>query len=215
VPDQKITEVGTGVDTELFSRDGELRPAGAQTFVYAGTISEIQGASVFVDGFLTIASEFPDARLLIFGRGTEEPELRERASGHPQIEFRGQVPGDEVAAWLRSARAGLASVRPSRGYDFAFATKAFTALSCGTPVLYAGVGPTREFVTDNDLGEVTDWNVEAVAEAMRRMLGTEVSEAERVRLASWAQSEVSLNAVARKAVLAVERVTASSGRVRR
>lgn len=206
VPAEHISDVGTGVDTDLFAPAGEHRSGGDQTLVYAGTLSEIQGAGVFIDAFVTIADEFPDARLVVFGRGTEEPEMRQRAAMTPAIDFRGQVDGPEVAAWLRSARAGLASVRPRRGYDFAFATKAFSSLSCGTPVLYAGVGPTRTVIETHDLGIGVDWDVESVAAAMRRVLGTTLTDDERARISAWARANVSLDAVAAKAVAAIDDV---------
>lgn len=204
VPRDRIVDVGTGIDTELFSPEGERLELGGPAFVYAGTMSEIQGAGVFVDAFARIAEEFPTARLVFFGRGTEEHELRERAARiSDRIEFRGQVDGATVAAAFRGALAGLASVRPNSGYDFAYATKAFASVGCAAPVLYAGVGAAREPIAANGLGVVADWDPEAVAGAMRRLLAEPVDATRRAGLAAWVEDNASLNAVAERSLAAL------------
>lgn len=199
-----IHDVGTGIDTELFNADGPRADIGAKTFVYAGTMSEIQGASVFVEAFLEVLVDHPDAKLLMYGQGVEEKALRAMSAGAGgRIEFRGNVAGETVASSLRSAVAGLASVRPSRGYDFAFATKALVSLSCGTPVLYAGVGPLRDVIDEHDLGWTVDWDVSQVAATMRQVLQESPDGARRSRLSAWAATHYSLAAVGRSAAEAV------------
>ena len=207
----KVAEVGTGIDTDTFTPAaaetgaGTAVPAGSKrTFVYAGTMSEIQGAGVFVDGFLKVMDRFPDAELLMYGQGVELAELAERAvPAGSRIRFMGVVGGSETAAALREAVAGLASVRPGRGYDFAFATKAFASLACGAPVIYAGVGPLRDIVEQNSLGHSVDWDAGEVAEAMAAVLESPAAPAERARLAAWAGENYSLRGVGSKAAEAL------------
>jgi glycosyltransferase involved in cell wall biosynthesis len=203
----KVAEVGTGIDTDTFTpaAGGTAEPSGSKrTFVYAGTMSEIQGAGVFVDGFLKVMDRFPDAELLMYGQGVELAELAERAApAGNRIRFMGVAGGSETAAALREAAAGLASVRPGRGYDFAFATKAFASLACGTPVVYAGVGPLRDIVECNSLGHSVDWDAGQVAEAMAAVLESPAAPAERVRLAAWVRENYSLRGVGSKAAEAL------------
>jgi glycosyltransferase involved in cell wall biosynthesis len=205
----KVAEVGTGIDTETFSLSGPAAPAD-QVFVYAGTMSEIQGAGVFVDAFLEIMDRAPRARLLMYGQGVELAELQRRAApAGDRIRFMGVAGGDEIARVLRGAAAGLASVRPSRGYDFAFATKAFVSLSCGAPVIYAGVGPLRSLVAENALGHSVDWDAGQVAEAMLKVLAEPVPEAERRRYSAWVEENYSLHTVGRRAAAAVQAAVAA------
>jgi glycosyltransferase involved in cell wall biosynthesis len=205
----KVAEVGTGIDTETFTPApagiGTAGPAGSKrTFVYAGTMSEIQGAGVFVDGFLKVMERFPDAELLMYGQGVELAELAERAApAGDRIRFMGVAGGSETAAALREAAAGLASVRPGRGYDFAFATKAFASLACGTPVIYAGVGPLRGIVEQNQLGHSVDWDASEVADAMAAVLDNPAAAAERARLSAWVRENYSLSGVGSKAAEAL------------
>lgn len=203
----RVTIVGTGVDTDRFCSTGPAASSISPYLVYAGTISEIHGAGIFVEAFGRIADEFPSARLKMFGDGVElasiQVRAKELASG--QIDFPGRVSGDDIASWFRGAVAALASVRPGRGYDFAFATKAFASIGCGTPVIYAGVGPTRGLIQDNKLGWVADWDVEQVAEAMRLALRDARSVSERERLSNWVENHASLRKVGLSAVRAIDK----------
>lgn len=207
----RVAEVGTGIDTDTFTpavsgtgAEASIPVGSKRTFVYAGTMSEIQGAGVFVDGFLKVMDRFPDAELLMYGQGVELAELAERAApAGNRIRFMGVAGGSETAAALREAAAGLASVRPGRGYDFAFATKVFASLACGAPVIYAGVGPLREIVKQDNLGHSVDWDAGEVAEAMAAVLESPAAPAERARLAGWVRENYSLRRVGSKAAEAI------------
>lgn len=191
-----IHMVGTGVDTDTFSPVGDARPEEGTFFVYAGTMSEIQGAGVFVDAFALIAQDNPDVRLLMFGQGVELEALKARAEAiGPQVQFRPPTSGSEVASYFRSAIASLASVRPGKGYDFAFATKSLAGLAAGAPTIYAGVGPMVELIEENKLGIVSEWDPASVALAMKAMIASPVSEADRSRLATWTEEHFSLRSV--------------------
>ncbi|WP_298251561.1 glycosyltransferase [uncultured Arthrobacter sp.] len=193
---ERVVNVGTGVDTRKFSVEGRATPEPGRYFVYAGTMSEIQGAGVFVDGFLKVMAEFPDVRLIMYGQGVERDELLDRSvPAGERITFPGTVDSEYLSSVLRGAVAGLASVRPAKGYDFAFATKAFVSLSCGTPVIYAGVGPLKDIIAGENLGLSVEWNADDVAQAMRRLLATRRPHSEKQRLAAWVEDNYSLTRV--------------------
>src|SRR5690606_23562815 len=107
----------------------------------------------------------------MYGGGVDVEALKERSAGvRHRIEFPGSVSPEEVATWLRGSTASLASIRPGRGYDFAFPTKALASIGCGVPVIYAGPGPLRAIISENDLGWATEWNIDEVATAMEEAL---------------------------------------------
>ncbi len=192
----RVVNVGTGVDTAAFSYEGPKEPAEGRYFVYAGTMSEIQGAGVFVDAFKEIAAEYPDVQLMMFGQGVELEELK--ASAAPlsgRVRFLPPAQGTEIARWHRGAVANLASVRPGRGYDFAFATKALAGLSAGAPAVYAGVGPLAEIIREHRLGIACEWDAVSVADAMRTMLEHPFDGDRRKQLSEWVEENYSLNAV--------------------
>lgn len=201
---QSVHNVGTGVDTQVFSLAGPTMAAEGKYFIYAGTMSEIQGAGVFVDAFVRVSKKHPHVRLVMFGQGTELEELQKRAAAAgSQIVFNPPASGATVSAWMRSSLANLASVRPDRGYDFAFATKALAGLSAGAPVIYAGVGPLKDLIVDNNLGQGCEWDVDQVAAAMGRAIEEAVTEGARARISNWVESNYSLHAVGAKAAKAV------------
>lgn len=201
--DHDILVVGTGVDTETFRavpHDGAT-----PTFVYAGTMSELQGAEVFVRAFAQVAADRPDARLVMFGQGVQADQLRRLADSLApgQVSFPGRVPGEVVAAEVSQAAAGLASLHPDMGYDYAFPTKMFAVTACGVPVIYSGPGPGYEIVRSNGLGWACDWSPDEVAEAMREALERRPGPGEAERLSGWTRTFASQDAVAEKAAAAV------------
>lgn len=167
-PGVAITVVPNGIDTTVFRPDGPTRD-GAPWGVYAGTTSEWQGADVFIRAMPAVRRALGDeARILFVGQGSAWDELRalagELAPG--AVEFSGPVSPAEAALLLRSARLGLVSLRSGTGYDFAVPTKIFAAAATGTPVLFAGVGPSRTVIDDHGLGVSCDEDAEDVAPAM-------------------------------------------------
>lgn len=200
----RISVVGTGVDTETFSlaRDPAVT---SPTLVYAGTMSEVHGAEVFVRAFGLAALELPHARLIMLGQGTERERLQRLGDtlAPGQVTFEGLVGAERVAEAMGSAWAGLASVRPGRGYDFSFPTKMFVSTACGTPVIYSGVGPGRDLVVENRLGWATDWDPEQVADAIRQALTAAPTPERRAFLASWTGEHASQSSVSTKAATAV------------
>jgi len=199
-----VMVVGTGIDTDQFSVTGPTQVVDYPYFIYAGTMSEIQGAGVFIDAFATVSKSNPTVRLKMFGTGVEVDELSRKARAlNLRVDFPGTLEGPELSAWIRGAVAGLASVRPMRGYDFAFATKGLVSISCGVPVIYAGVGPLGSLITENSLGWSTEWEPTAVSEAMAAALNRSQPES-RHRLGEWVESHFSLRAVANHATAAID-----------
>jgi glycosyltransferase involved in cell wall biosynthesis len=201
VPADRITVVRNGVDTATFTPDGPLEPQpdDAPYLLYAGTASEWQGAEIFVEALATVRETVPDARVVFLGQGSAWPAMRATAEqlglgseAAGAVSFVDAAPPERAAAWLRGAHGALVSLRPGQGYDFAFPTKVFAAVACGTPVLYAGPGPAGPVVSENRLGTVTGYDVDEVAAAMTAMLVAGRPDiAERARLGAWVQGNAS------------------------
>lgn len=207
-----VAVVRNGIDTSTFrpraTHDEET--ADRPTLVYAGTASEWQGASIFLAAFRRVLDAEPRARLVFLGQGSEWDEIRRLAATFPSgaVELRGSVPPDDAAAELGAARAGLVSLRPGLGYDFAFPTKVFASLACGTPVVFAGPGPAHEAVRDEDLGWSTAYVVDEVAEAMIAALERAPSPERRDHLTAWVRENASAEATGRRAAQLVLDVVA-------
>ena len=207
VPAERVVTVGNGVDTTVFRPDGPRTEAAEPYFVYTGTMSEWQGATVFVEALAEHRRRGGRSRLVFVGQGSELPHLRELAERlvPGAVEFPGVVAPPEAATWLRGATAALVSIRPGLGYDFAKPTKIYAATGCGTPVVFAGVGASRQLVRDEGLGWAVDHDPVAVADAMDAAASGPVPEAD--HLVAWTAANASLDAACRAAAAAVlERV---------
>lgn len=169
-PDTPVTVVPNGIDTEVFTPEGQVHPEapGTPYLVYAGTASEWQGAEIFAKAMREVVREEPDARLIFLGQGSSWPALQQIRDELPGgvIELRPLVPPEEAAAWQRGAAAALVSVRPGVGYDFAYPTKVIAAVASGAPVVFAGPGPAAADVAEHGLGEAVGYDVAQVAQAM-------------------------------------------------
>jgi glycosyltransferase involved in cell wall biosynthesis len=201
-----VRVVGNGVDVDVFTPAepvGETPAARGLRVVYSGTMSEWQGAEVFVRGFARFLREHPDARLTLVGGGVDVPRLRVLAAelAPHAIDLPGTVPPERAAQLLASADVALASLVPGTGYDLMSPTKVFAATACGTPVLFAGVGGGAELVRDHRLGRVVEHDAYAVASALQDI--TTPTEPTRIRLREWAVANGSLAAAARRAADAV------------
>ena len=197
VPVERQVVVGNGVDTDVFSP--EVEPIdGGSAFVYTGTMSEWQGADVFIRALAKVRAQFPDARLSMLGQGSATDDLRALADElcPGAVDFRGVVPPAECARWIRAARAALVSIKPGIGYDFAKPTKIYAATACGTPVIFAGVGAGQEVVSTHGLGWAPGYDVESVATAMTESLQLPADRAYELsaRCAEWTTAHASLRA---------------------
>lgn len=199
-PRARVHTVGNGVDTQVFSRVGPLRGSG-EFAIYTGTASEWQGAEVFIRAAVAISRTIPEFRMVFLGQGSAWGRLQDLAEElSAPVDFCDTVPPEEAAAWLRGAHVSLASIAPGSGYDFAFPTKLFASWGCGTPTVYAGLGPAQTVLLDNPfLGIGVDHNVDAVATALKEVLGRDrVLNAREI--AEWAGRNVSLASVADRAM---------------
>ena len=207
----RVTLIGNGVDTDLFAL-GSGRPAEeAPYLVYAGTASEVHGAGIFLDAFARVVAGRPGTRLVYIGQGADREAIERAAAALPpgSVHFEPRLAPEAVADWLGGASASLASVRPGQGYDFAFPTKMYAAVACGTPVIYAGVGPGTDFARLGGVGEGVDYEVDAVAAAMVRALDAGPTLARRAEIREWAAANVGSAAVAKRAVDAIVAVARS------
>lgn len=211
---ENVVTIGNGIDTGAFGAgcmalmESDDPPArNAPMFVYAGTASEWHGAGIFVEALPRVLERYPDAQLLYIGGGSEREAIQQRAEQlrvEQSVFFEPVAEPKRLAPRLSGATAALASVRPGAGYDFAFPTKLYSAAACGAPLLYSGGGPGVEFVqtavADDALGWAVGADATEVADAMLAASERPFDAVRRREVAQWATENVSLSAVAERAV---------------
>ena len=109
---EKLTVIPPTVDLEQLSRN--MMPPKSKTTIGAiGRLEQQKGFDILIQGFRSTRT--PEARLLIFGEGSQRSYLEALAAGDPRIEFRGYAEDpayafqavDIVAIPSRSAAYGL------------------------------------------------------------------------------------------------------------
>ncbi|MDU5247133.1 MAG: glycosyltransferase family 4 protein [Varibaculum cambriense] len=197
--------IPNGIDTDTFTNAVEplssaeredIGLGNAPYFIYTGTASEWQGASIFISALTQVIDKIPH-HLVFLGKGSDWDLLKEQAM-KPELKGRVHVletlPPDETARWIAGADAGLVSIKAGAGYDHAYPTKVLSTLACGTPVIYAGPGPAREDIEDHSLGICADYSVLGVATAMERLAAEGLAESSIKKLRTWVLENKSLSA---------------------
>lgn len=177
MPRRKIAINYTGLDRDRFrpldnvalrptlaKELGIALPATAPVFCTVGALVENKGQDLVI-GALT---EFPDAHLILVGKGEDERHLRGLAADlrvTGRVHFTGSVDHDLLplilsasdAMVLPSAREGLANAWVE-------------ALACGTPIVISDAGGARELLTAPEAGTIVERSVEAVVRGMAQVL---------------------------------------------
>ena len=202
--DRPITITGFGADTREFPPTVALDEP---LFVYAGSYSASHGAEIVIDAFARFLPRHPDFRLRFIGNGSERPvvEARARELGvETRIEYLDPVPPAELVPHLAAAAASLATIKPSTIYEYSYASKVFSSLSAGCPVIFAGPGPTSAVLAEAEehvrAGIACAYDAEEIAAAMTVLAEDRLAPAQRLALGAWTAAEHSMSAVARRVV---------------
>ena len=203
--DTPAVPIGFGADTKDFGYDGQVPPE-PPVFVYAGTHSEWHGAGIFVEAMPQVLQRHPGARLLYYGNGEERETMRARATElglGEAVEFHGPISPAALSPIVAGATATVASLTPVPPNDYALATKVYSSLAAGCPVVFAGRGPTVGFLRDSGhprAGVAVDYDVDAAAAAMNDAAASPLPPAARAELAAWSATEYSLGSIATRVV---------------
>lgn len=196
VPDDQIVEITNGIDADRFapverSRKRHLRarldlPADQRLFLYTGRLAEGKGLEWLLEVWRDLASEHPDAHLVLVGSGQGfamdiEEQLRRYVRGEGlggRVTFTGSV--QNVHEYLQAADV---FVLPSRSESLGIAL--LEAMACGLPCVATAVGGILDIVVDEQNGLLVSYgDSEGLRLALRRLLASpELAErlAERAR----------------------------------
>jgi len=197
--------IGFGADTADFRYEGQVPPT-PPVFVYAGTHSEWHGAGIFVDALAQVVEHFPGTRLVFYGNGEDREAMQARAEQlglASLVEFHAPISPAALSPVLASATASVASLAPAPANEYAVATKVYSSLAAGCPVIFAGIGPTDQLLADlghPDVGVAVPYSVEATAQAMQAAAQHPASVKARAELAAWSAERYSLAAIASEVV---------------
>lgn len=155
----------------IVSEGSNLPPCGGvpvkkepPTFVYLGLLKRANLVDHAISAFSQVSKDFPDAALLIAGRGPDEGRLRAMARGL-NVFFLGYVSEADKRRILEESRALLVpAVREGWGLVV------IEANACGTPAIGYDVPGLRDSILDKTTGLLVDPTPAALASAMKRVL---------------------------------------------
>lgn len=137
-------------------------------FFFAGRLEEVKGVREILDAYATGDPEL--GTLVLAGAGGRlEQQVRAAASASENIEYLGRLTRDQVLAQQRRSRAVLV---PSRWHENN-PMSLLEARAVGAPAICTDMGGLPEMVEDGVDGFVVPpANVQALAEAIRRLAGS-------------------------------------------
>ncbi len=181
MPGDKIAVHYTGLDRDLFRPLGhtQLRgqlaaslgfaiPAKAPLFACVGAINRRKGHDIAIRALAALSDDFPDACLLLVGKGDEETAIRDLAQElgvGARVCLTGSVDHNLLPIILSAADV---MVLPTQNEGLANAW--VEAIACGTPIVTTDVGGARELVTSEIAGRLVERTTQAVADALRAII---------------------------------------------
>lgn len=194
-----VTVTGFGADAVQFPYTAA---ATEKLFVYAGSYSPYHGAEILIEGFAKFLSTHPDYTLRFIGNGVTKPDLErlaQRLGIADRVEHLAPIEPRALRPHLGRAAASLATIKPETVYEYSYASKAFSSLMVGCPVIFAGSGPTIGLLDEANrrvrAGRACAYSADAVAAAMAEFAECPSTSDERKALADWTAREHSLQAV--------------------
>lgn len=165
----QITVHYTGLDQERFvpvdraAAKDELGVSGP-LFISTGALIPRKNQDLAIRAM----ASFPNATLMLAGKGEEEQNYRTLAQQlgvSDRIRFLGSVAHEELANLTAAADISIL-VSKSEGLANAWVE----ALACGTPVIISEAGGARELLSSSSAGRIVDQSVEAIVEAVQAIL---------------------------------------------
>lgn len=167
IPSDRLTTIVNGVDLAHFRPSPRMRHPQAPVIGCTARLHAENDHVTLLHAFARLADRWPNAQLLLVGRGQEEPRLRALAEAldvRGRIRFAGEQA--DVAPWLAQLDV---YVQPS--LTAGISNSILEAMATGLPVVATAVGGTVEVVADGETGLlVPPGDPVAMAEALERLL---------------------------------------------
>jgi glycosyltransferase involved in cell wall biosynthesis len=167
IPSDRLTTIVNGVDLTHFRPSPRTRHPKAPVIGCTARLHAENDHVTLLHAFASLVDRWPNAQLLLVGRGQEEPRLRALAEA-PGVRGRIRFAGEQadVAPWLAQMDV---YVQPS--LTAGISNSILEAMACGLPVVATAVGGTVEVVADGETGLlVPPGDPVAMAEALERLL---------------------------------------------
>ena len=157
-PSPKIKIINFGIDTQKFSPSGkdinlieELGISNSKTVISLRSLEPIYNIETLIQTASSVTKEFPEAKFIIAGGGSQEKELKKLAKDLEILEsfrFVGKIPNEELPKYLRIADVYVSTSLSDGGISASTAE----AMACGLPVVITDTGENKKWIEDGKDG---------------------------------------------------------------
>jgi glycosyltransferase involved in cell wall biosynthesis len=167
IPPDRLSTIVNGVDLDHFRPALRDRDAGPPVIGCTARLHRKNDHATLLRAFARLSARWPEARLLLVGRGPEQSRLQALADAlgvSPRVHLLGEQP--DVAPYLAQmdlyVQTSVAEGMPNSVLE---------AMATGLPVVATAVGGTPEVVADGETGFlVAPGDPSALADAIARLL---------------------------------------------
>jgi glycosyltransferase involved in cell wall biosynthesis len=161
VPQEKISVVENGVETEIFSptaleteRTDELVSTDRFIICYIGTMGMAHGLETLLEAAEKLRDTFPAALFLLIGEGAEKARIQTLAEsrGLNNIRFMDQQPRELIPSFIRAAHATVVLLKKTELFKTVIPTKMLEFMSCARPVILGVDGQARSILEAANAG---------------------------------------------------------------
>ena len=161
LPEDRLSVIRNGVDTELFSPPTRKMDDGIIDFVYVGRLSFDKGVNILLDAFGEYHQENPDSRLTLIGDGMLKSQI-EDAVEDDSISWIGTIEHERIPEILQRMDAFV--IPQNIG---GLGLSVMEAMSCGLPVITTAIGETVRLLANDEGILVKPHSAPDVVDAMR------------------------------------------------
>jgi glycosyltransferase involved in cell wall biosynthesis len=126
------------------------------TLIYTGGLTDHRGVLQIVQALEYVTN--PELKLVLLGGHVHHQTERdvEKSPGWQRVDYRGQIPYQDMCKWLQSAAVGLVCNQPVYSYDHALPNKLFEYMAAGLPVIASHFDIWKKIVAGNECGIVVN-----------------------------------------------------------
>lgn len=171
----EVQVIGNGVDTSRFHNIDQIEARKqlgldphSPVIVSVAALKPIKGHRELIRAFGIVRRQFPNALLLLVGKGTEQKKLEAlcQSSGLADaVRFEGAVPNERLFVYYSAANVSCLASR-NEGWPNVI----LESLACGTPVVATAVGGIPEALCSDAVGILTGVEHTSIATGLEQAL---------------------------------------------
>lgn len=176
----RILQLPNGADPDRFDPDPDdqrsdggttTEPADRATIIYTGNLGSAQALEPFIRAMTHLDPE--RVHLLLIGGGDRESHLRQVAKVcdvTDRVTFHPPVDRANIPSYLRSAKIGIAPLKPLESLRYAVPSKMYEYFACELPVIVTGAGEIERIIEASGGGVHVKSESREIARAISELL---------------------------------------------